>query len=123
MPGRFGAIEQAGFHEILRQCVLRTVAIGARQIGSAQQVLVDPHGALVFAAPSKQVTKREMKLGGIGILLDGLDERIDRLVVLLVEQQVEPFEIGARRVAALTAPLAADPGAMPASRCRMPAAG
>jgi hypothetical protein len=32
-----------------------------------------------------------VELGGVGILLDGFDEGVDRLVVLLVEEQVQPL--------------------------------
>jgi hypothetical protein len=57
-------------------------------------VFVHPHGAVVFAAPAKQVAQREVQLRGIGIVLHRLDEGVDGLVLLLVEQEVQAPEIG-----------------------------
>src|SRR5574339_274827 len=42
-----------------------------------------------------------MQLDGLRVDLDHLDEGLDRLVGLLVQQEVEPLEIGARQRARL----------------------
>ena len=68
------------------------------QVGAAEQVLVHAHRALELAAAPKQVAEREMQVGGVGVLLDGLDEGVDRLVVLLVEQQVQALVVGLGRI-------------------------
>jgi hypothetical protein len=69
--------------------MLRAVAVGRAQVAARQQVLVHPHGALVFAAAAEQVAQREVQLGGVGVVLDRLDEGVDGLVLLLVEQEVQ----------------------------------
>ena len=103
--GLLGAVEQAGLQEVLRQRVLGAVALGWRQVGARQQVLVHAHRALVFAAAAKQVAEREVQVGGVGVLLHGLDEGVDRLVLLFVEQQVQALEVGLGRIALLAPPL------------------
>jgi hypothetical protein len=47
-----------------------------------------------------------VQLGGIGVALHRFDERVDGLVVLFVEQQVQPVEIRLRRIALRAFPLA-----------------
>ena len=69
-------------------------------------MLVHAHRALVFAAAAKQVAQREMQLGGVGVVLHGLDEGIDGLVLLLVEQEVQALEIGLGRLPVFHAELA-----------------
>ena len=64
-----------------------------------QQVLVHAHRALELAAAAEQVAQREVQLGGVGVVLHGLDEGVDGLVLLFVEQQVQALEVGPRRVA------------------------
>ena len=94
--GAFGAVEQARLHEVLRERILGAVAFAGGQVGAVQQVLMDPHRALELAAAAKQVAKREVQVGRVGIMLDGLDEGIDRLVVLVVQQQVQALVVGLR---------------------------
>jgi hypothetical protein len=67
----------------------------AWQVGALQQVLVHAHGAFELAAAAEQVAQREVQLGGVGVVLHGLDEGVDGLVLLLVEQQVQALEVGA----------------------------
>ena len=64
------------------------------------------HRALVLAALAEQVAEREVQLGGVGVLLHRFDEGVDRLVVLLVEEQVQALVVDLRRVLALTPVLA-----------------
>ena len=54
-------------------------------------------GAVILAAPAKQAAEREVQLDRLRVDLDHLDERLDRLVGLLVEQEIEPLEVGARQ--------------------------
>ena len=53
--------------------------------------------ALDLAAPAEQTAEREMQLDGLRIDLHHLDERFDRLVRLLVQQEIQPFEIRHRQ--------------------------
>jgi hypothetical protein len=70
-----------------------------------QQVLVHPNGAFELTPATEQVAQRKVQIGGVGIVLDGLDEGIDGFVLLLVEQQVQALEIGARRITAVATEL------------------
>ena len=113
--GRFGPVKQTGFQEIECEGVLRPFAVPGRQVAPLQQVLMDPHGAVVIAPAAEQVAQGEMELGRVGVALDGLDERIDGLVLLLVEQVVQATEIGLRVLPAVQAPLfEVDAGGQPA---------
>ena len=103
---RLGAVEQAGLQEVLRQRMLGPLQVLLPQVATLQQVLVHAHRALVVAAAAEQVAEREMQLRGLGVVLHRLDEGVDRLVLLLVEQQIESAEIGFRVLLALGAPLA-----------------
>ncbi len=53
--------------------------------------------ALDFAAPAEEAAQREMQLDRLRVDFDHFDERLDRLVGLLVQQKVEPLEIGHRQ--------------------------
>ncbi len=109
LVGAFGAVEQARLEIVLGQAVLGLVALALGQVGAAEQVLVDAHRALVFATPAKQVAEREVELRGVGVLLHGLDEGIDRLVVLLVEEQVQALVVDLLRALQLAPSLARVP--------------
>jgi len=91
---RLGPIEQARFQKILGQRMACARALVCRQVGTRQQVFVHPHGAVVITAAAKQIAERKMQLGGVGVVLHGLDEGIDGLVVLLVEQVVQAAKVG-----------------------------
>ena len=94
-----GAVQQPRLEVILRQLEQRgsTLLLGG-QVGAVDQVLVHADRALDLAAPAEQAAQREVQLDGLRIDLDHLDERLDRLVGLLVEQEVEALEV--RRAAA-----------------------
>src|SRR5574343_1637948 len=47
-----------------------------------------------------------MQFRGVGVVLDGLDKRVDGLVLLFVQQVVQTPEVGAGGLAAFDAPLA-----------------
>ncbi len=101
-----GAVKQAGTQEVLAQLIERVLALGIRKILAAGQVLVHADGALGFTAPAEQGAERKVQLGGLGVQAHHLDERIDGLVGLLVEQEIQPLEIGARQRALLAHQLA-----------------
>ena len=79
-------------------------ALVVAQIGAFDQVLVHADGAIGLAAPAEQAAQREVQFDGLRIDLGRLDEGLDRLVRLLVEQEVEALEIGARQRARFAAP-------------------
>ena len=115
--GRLGAVEQAGFHEVLRERVLRAVTLAAWQVGPVQQVLMNADRALELAAAAEQGAEGEVQLGGVGVVLHGLDKCVDGLVGLFVEQQVQALEDGLRLRALFFAPLPhVDARADPAER-------
>src|SRR6185369_4188413 len=91
--GFLGAVEEACLEEVLREGVLRALALGGREVASPEQVLVHAHGAFVFAAAAKEVAEREMQVGAARILLGRGNEDIDGLVLLFVEQQVQPLVV------------------------------
>lgn len=93
-----GAIEQARLQEILSEFVERVIAFRDRQIGAAQQILMHANRAIGLSATAKQIAEREMQFDRFGIELGDFDERIDRLVVLLVEQKIEAAKIRARQI-------------------------
>jgi len=86
--------------------VLCPIAVLAADVGPRKQVFVHAHGAVVVTTAAKQVAQREVQLGRVRVALHGLDEGIDRLVLLLVEQVVETTEVGFGRLAAFHVPLA-----------------
>ncbi len=65
-----------------------------RQVATVQQVFVHAHRAFVFAATAEQVAEREVQVERVRVMLHGFDEGIDRLVVLLVEQQGQALVVG-----------------------------
>ena len=53
--------------------------------------------AVDLALPAEQAAQREVQVDRLRIDLDDLDERLDRLVGLLVQQEIEPAEIRQRQ--------------------------
>ncbi len=98
--GFFRAVQQTGLQEILPEFEERVIALTDRQIGAAEKILMHAYRAIRFAAAAEQVAEREMQFDGFGIELDDFDKRVDRLVQLLVEQEVEAAEIGTRQIGA-----------------------
>ena len=58
------------------------------------QILMHADRALYLAAPAEQAAQREVQLHRLRIDLDHLDERLDGLVGLLIDEEVEPAEVG-----------------------------
>ncbi|MNV20237.1 hypothetical protein D3C71_1111280 [compost metagenome] len=106
MQGFFRAVKQAGLEEVERQRVLGAFAVGAGEVAAREQVLVHAHGAVVFAPAAEQIAEGKVQFRRIGIVLHGLDESVDGLVLLLVEQEVQAFEIGLGRAAVFCTQLA-----------------
>src|SRR5436190_17614536 len=100
------AIEDAGLQVVLPQLGERDHALLLRQVGALQQVLVHADCAVILAAPAKETAEGEVQLDRLGIDLHHFDERLDRLVGLLVQQEVEALEIRARQGARLVDDLA-----------------
>lgn len=92
-----GAVKQAGLEEILPEFRERMQAHAFVEIGPVDQILVHADRPLGLAAPAEQVAQREVQFDRLRIDLGHLQEGIDGLVRLLVEQEVESLEIGARQ--------------------------
>jgi len=54
---------------------------------------VDADGAVDFPPPAKQAAEREMRFDGLVVDPDHLQEMLERLVGLLVEQEIESLEV------------------------------
>jgi len=57
--------------------------------------------AIRFAAPTEQIAQCEMQFDRFGIEFDHFDERVDCLIGLLIEQEIQAAEIRTRQVCAL----------------------
>ena len=96
-----GAIQQAGLEVVLRQLVQGSQALLSGEVGTIDQVLVHADGAFHFPAPAEQAAQGKMQLDGLGIHLDHLDERLDGLVRLLIDEEVETAKVRRRQRARL----------------------
>ena len=96
-----GAVEQSGAMEVLRELEHRRLALVRREVRAVEQVLVHPRRAVDLALAPEQAPEREVQVDRLRIDLDHLDERLDRLVRLLVQQEVEAAKIGQRQRARL----------------------
>ena len=92
--GCFSAVQDTGFHIVQGQVVLGAFAVGAAQVGAGQQVLVHPHRAFKLATAAEQIAQREVQFGSVWIPLNRFNEGVNRLVLLLIQQVVQTFEIG-----------------------------
>jgi len=63
------------------------------QVRAADDVSVKADGLVNLAPAAKQVAKRQVRLGGLGIDLGEFEKDLDGLVGLLVEQVVETPEV------------------------------
>ena len=72
---------------------IRALPVGQAQIATGQQVFMHAYRAFIFAAAAKQVPQREVQLGRVRVVLYGFNERINGLVLLLIEQEIQAFEI------------------------------
>ena len=61
-----------------------------------------PDRAFDFALSAEEAAKRKVQVDGLRIDLDDFDERFDRLVGLLVQQEIQAAEIRQRQRARLT---------------------
>src|SRR3954466_5309308 len=97
----FGAVEDSGLEVVLAELGKRDQLLLGAEAGSLEQVLVHADRTVVLAAPAEEAAEREVQLDRLRIDLHHLDERLDRLVGLLVQQEVEPLEVRARQRARL----------------------
>ncbi len=67
---------------------------------------MNPHGTFEFTTATKQIAQGKVQFGGVRVALHRFDERIDGLVLLLVEQVIEAFEISLGVAAVFQAQLA-----------------
>ncbi len=80
----------------------RSPSCACRRAGRAiEQVLVHADRAVDLALAAEQRAEREVQVDRLRIDLDDLDERLDRLVGLLVQQEVEAAEVRQRQRARL----------------------
>src|SRR5712691_12149944 len=93
-----GAVEQPGLEVVLPELDHRVQPLFPTQVRALEKVAVHADRPLGLPAPAKQAPQRKMQLDGFRIDLDHLDERLDRLVGLLVEQEVQALEIRARQL-------------------------
>ena len=93
----FGTIQNPGFQIILRQFEDRLLAFVVIQIGPVHQVVVHAQRAIHFAATAEQTAQRKVQFDSLRIDLDHFDESFDGLVLLLVEQEVQPLKIRMRQ--------------------------
>src|SRR5438132_5973152 len=98
----FGAIEESRAMKILRQLEYRQLPLVGGQIMAIEQILVHADRAIDLALAPKQVTQGKMQIDGLRIDFDDLDERLDRLVRLLVQKKVETAKIRQRQRPRLT---------------------
>ena len=95
--------------------MLRALSVCVAEVAAGEQMFMHPHGSVVLATPPKQVSQREVQFTGFRIVLHGFDEGINRLVLLLIEEEVQAAEIGFRCLLLGSSPLAnINPGRHPA---------
>src|SRR5690606_39182688 len=105
---RLRTIEQPRAEIILGEREERLMALRLAQARTREQVLVNAYRPIDLAAPAEQVPEREVGLGRLVVDLRDLDEKLERLVCLAVQHEVQAAEIvradpGRRRVVAFPA--------------------
>lgn len=99
----FGAIEQTRLQVVLAELEQRVLALRRVEVTTLDQVQVHADRPVGLAAAPKQVAQRVVQVDRFGIEPDDVDERVDRLVGLLVEQEIQPSEIRVGQAAAVAA--------------------
>jgi hypothetical protein len=79
--------------EVLRELEHRDLALVCGKVDAIEQVLVHADRAVDLALTAEQVSQGKMQVNGLWIDLDDLDKRFDRLVGLLVQQEIQAPEI------------------------------
>ena len=69
-------------------------------------MLVDTDRTFVFATATEQIAQSEMQLRRVWVVLYGFDESVDCLILLLIEQVVQAFEVSAWGLAVFKTQLA-----------------
>ena len=88
-----GTIQQAGMEVVFRQRVKRLVSLFRGQVGTRDDVLMNANGPVHFAAATKQAAEREMGFDRLVVDANHLQEMLQGLVGLLVQQEVEAFQV------------------------------
>ena len=97
--------------------MLCTVVLGGGQVAAGDQVFVYPYSALVFATATKKIAQGKVQLGGVRVVLHCFNEGVNRLVLLLVEQEVQTAKVGFGGLPVFNAELPQiQPGGQPAQR-------
>ena len=89
----FRAIQQARSHVVHAELEQRHGPVIAAERRPRDEVLVNPDGAVDFAASPEQVSEGEVRLDGLAVEFQHLDEHFDCLVRLLVQHEVEATEV------------------------------
>src|SRR5215472_15039907 len=96
-----GAVEQPRLEVVLAELDHRVQPLLLGEVGPLEEVLVHADRPLGLAAAAERAPQREVQLDRLRIDLDDLDEGLDRLVGLLVQEEVQPPEVGARQAPGL----------------------
>ena len=89
-----GTIQQPGLEIVLGELVQRDDTLIVAQVSAIHEVLMHPDGPLHLATPAEQAAQREVQLDRLRIDFHHFDERFDGLVGLLVDEKVQPLEVG-----------------------------
>ena len=95
----FGAVEQPRLQVVQAEFRQGVQALAVAQAIAIDQILMHADRAVGFAPTPEQAAQGEVQFDGLRIDLGGLQEGFDGLVRLLVEEEVEALEIGARQSA------------------------
>ena len=92
-----GAIEQPCLKVILAELRKGLDAMLFAEVFTSNEILVHADCPVGLTATTEQAAKGEMKLDRLRVDPDRFDKRVDRPVLLLIEQEVEAGEVGARK--------------------------
>src|SRR5690606_3544304 len=90
-------VQQTGLEKVLPQFAKRLQAMIFADVLTIDQQLMDTDRAIGLTAAAEQAAEGEVQLDGLWIDAHRLDEGVDGLVRLLVEQEVEAAQVGARQ--------------------------
>src|SRR5688572_7455122 len=90
-------LEQARLEVVLRELEGGLAPALLGQVLALHQVLVHADRAVDLAAAAEEAAERELQLDRLRVLLGHLQERLDRLVGLLVQQEIEAPEVRRRQ--------------------------
>ena len=88
-----GAVEHAGLQVVLRKRETRLFALRRLERLARRDVLVDLDRAVHLAAAPIQAAEREMRLDRVAVEFGRAQERLERAVRLLVDQEIHAGEV------------------------------